>query len=635
MAGDVEGRTLTHMNVLTQHAAHMGRWRWLVWLGLVLFSWVVVYQLWVQAPRSYTLDLADRNRIQGAYPPEAAGSWLRGDTVVMLPHTYAASMQILEMRWQRFSLADAFPVTISQQVEDGMPTAVADLVPTTEMRRVHYLLRAPVVGGDTVRLLSATQQFRGDSRALGALVRDVSIRVLPFDGVTLFFYIVGFWAVIAALALWMSHGRWLGIVVWSMVVGLYAVVLWQELQSGFYQPYILFSPTGRIWVSAILVGLVLWRTYRPQIEVDPAAQRGRRFGLDVIRFLAVLCVVIAHAVPLLPTELSRDKDVFQWFVYLGSMGVDMFFSLSGYLIGRIILRLLDNIDQYAVVKRFWVRRWLRTLPAAYISALAIWFFAPPSSFFAYLQSILFLGTIDPHYIVGDMSFWWSLGAEEVFYVLFPLAVYWLCRRFAFAPIKAFMVSVSLFLVIPTVIRFVLQQILSLQAGGDLNFTIYARLDSMVYGLLVAWLYIRRHVWFERIATWGFTPGIGIMLFGYLLMVNLDRWYMFGIFMGHTFMTLGSALLIPAVERFPTLGWKPIDRFVSWAALISYSIYLYHIMIVNFIKRTTGSTLDYGDLLWRAVVYLCITGVVAWLSYRYVEEPILRWRDRRYPEIGRN
>jgi peptidoglycan/LPS O-acetylase OafA/YrhL len=111
--------------------------------------------------------------------------------------------------------------------------------------------------------------------------------------------------------------------------------------------------------------------------------------------------------------------------------------------------------------------------------------------------------------------------------------------------------------------------------------------------------------------------------------------MFGIFMGHTFMTLGSALLIPAVERFATLGWKPLDRFVSWAALISYSVYLYHIMIVNFIKRTTGSTLDYGDLAWRAVVYLCITGVVAWLSYRYIEEPVLRWRDRRYPEIGRS
>jgi peptidoglycan/LPS O-acetylase OafA/YrhL len=623
------------MNVLRENAPHAVRWRWLIWLGLVLFSWVVVYLLWAQAPRTYTLDLADRNRIQGAFPPEEAGSWLRGDTVVMLPHTYAASMQILEMRWQRFSLADAFPVTISQQVEDGVPTAVAELVPDTEVRRVHYLLRAAVFGGDTVRLLSQTQQFSGDSRSIGALVREVSIRVLPFDTTILLWYVAGFWVVTAALALWMSHGRWLGLVVWSMVVALYAVVLWQELQSGFYQPYILFSPAGRMWVSAVLVGLVLWRTYGPRAEVDPAAHHGRRFGLDVIRFLAVLCVVIAHAVPLLPAELSRDKDVFQWFVYLGSMGVDMFFSLSGYLIGRIILRLLDNIDQYAVVRRFWVRRWLRTLPAAYVSALAIWLFAPPSSFFAYLQSILFLGTIDPHYIVGDMSFWWSLGAEEVFYVLFPLSVYWLCRRFALAPIKAFMVSVSLFLVIPTVVRFVLQQILSLQAAGDLNFTIYARLDSMVYGLLVAWLYIRQRAWFERIATWGFTPGIGIMLFGYLLMVNLDRWYMFGIFMGHTFMTLGSALLIPAVERFATLGWKPLDRFVSWAALISYSVYLYHIMIVNFIKRTTGSTLDYGDLAWRAVVYLCITGVVAWLSYRYIEEPVLRWRDRRYPEIGRS
>lgn len=211
MTGDVEGRTLRHMNVLTQHAPQWGRWRWLVWLVMVLLSWVVIYQLWVQAPRSYTLDLADRTRIQGAYPPEAAGSWLRGDTVVMLPHTYAASLQILEMRWQRFSLAEAFPVTISQQVEDGQPTAVAELVPTTEVRRIHYLLKAPVVAGDTVRLLSSTQQFSGDTRFVGALVRDISIRVLPFETGTLILYIAGFWAVTAALALWMSHGRWLEI----------------------------------------------------------------------------------------------------------------------------------------------------------------------------------------------------------------------------------------------------------------------------------------------------------------------------------------------------------------------------------------------------------------------------------------
>ena len=467
-----------HMNVKVQHISQIKHWRWFAWVGLVLLSWGVVYALWVQAPRIYEMDLADRNRIAGAYPPEEAGSWLRGDTVLMLPQTYFASMQILEMRWQRFSLAEEFVVTVAQQDEDGVPQVVSELRPTLELRTMRYLLHAPMYGGDTVRLVSPVQQFAGDRREIGALIRDVSIQVLPFSNTVMVMYAGGFWLVCGTLALWMSRGRWMGLGVWSMVVALYAVVLWQELQSGFYQPYILFTPLGRIWLSLTLVALVLWRTYRPAAASEERAPHERRFGLDVIRFLAVLCVVIAHAVPLMPAELSRDKNVFQWFVYLGSMGVDMFFSLSGYLIGRIILRLLDNIDQYEVVKRFWMRRWLRTLPAAYMSALVIWVFAPPVSFFAYLQSILFLGTIDPHYIVGDMSFWWSLGAEEVFYVLFPLTVYWLCRRFAFAPIKAFIVSVSLFLMIPTVIRFVLQQILNLQAGGDLNFTIYARFDGV-------------------------------------------------------------------------------------------------------------------------------------------------------------
>jgi peptidoglycan/LPS O-acetylase OafA/YrhL len=635
MAGDVEGRTLTHMNVLTQNAAHMGRWRWLVWMSLVLACWVIMYTVWVQAPRMYEIDLADRNRIAGAYPPEEAGSWLRGDTVMMLPQTYFASMQVLEMRWRRHTFADAFSVTVTQQTATGMPQIISQLEPTMEWRTMRYLIQAPMYGGNTMRLVSSVQQFSGDRREIGALIQGVSVQALQVTNSTLLMYVSGFWMVCLALALWMSHGRWLGMAVWSLLMIFYVVVLLQELQTGFYQPFILFTPIGRIWLSVIFVVLVLMRSYWSTTDKQAQMEQGRRFGLDLIRFLAVLCVVVAHAVPLFPEIWRRDKEVFQWFVYLGSMGVDMFFSLSGYLIGRIILRLLDNIHQFEVVKRFWARRWLRTLPAAYVSALAIWLFAPPVSFWAYLQSILFLGTIDPHYLVGDMSFWWSLGAEEVFYFLFPLLVYWICRRFSYTPITSFIIAVSMFLVIPTIIRFVLQQILDLQAGGDLNFTIYARLDSMVYGLMVAWLYVRRHVWFERVASWGFTPGLGMMLLGYLLLVNLNRWYMFGIFMAHTFMTLGSALLIPAVERLRTMGWRPLDRFVSWGALISYSIYLYHTIIVSFLKRTTGDSYNATDLVWRFGIYLCITGFVSWLSFRYVEEPILRWRDRRYPEIGRN
>jgi len=597
---------------------------------------VVMCLFWVQAPRIYTLDLANPNHIVGAYSPEPAGSWLRGDSLLMLPQTYFASMQILEMRWQRYSAAEEFTVTISQQTNNAVSTASSQLVPTPELRTMRYLLRAPITGGEMVRFVSPVQQFGGDKRAIGAMIRDVTVQVLPYGLVSFGIYVLSFWSVCVALAVWLRRSGWMGMGVWGMVVTLYCTVLWQELQSGFYQPYILFSPVGRMWFCGMLFGLVLWRALRPNVTSDAQPDQGRRLGLDVIRFFAITSVVIAHGVGLLPTELNRDQKILRLFISHGLWGVDMFFSLSGYLIGRIILRILESLNQYEVVRRFWMRRWLRTLPVAYISAAIIWMIVPPNSVMDYVQSILFLSAINPNNVIQEMGFWWSLGIEEVFYFLFPLVIYWLCRRYKMTPTQAFITAVVVFLVVPTLVRFTLQQILSPRAANNLNVSIYARLDSMVYGLMIAWMYIWRRSWFERVASWGFAPGIGIMLVGYLLTAGLDRWYMFGIFMGHTFMVCGSALLIPAMERVMTLGWKPLDRFVSWVALISYSMYLYHIMIYTVIKREFGSMPIFGELTWVGLfgVYLCVTGIVSWLSYRYVEAPILRWRDRHYPEIGR-
>lgn len=620
----------------TSCCSRVFHWEYYAWIVGLVLSIVALCGLWVQAPRVYSLNLADTSKLQGAYAPEQAGSWLRGDSVLVLPQTYFASQQILTMQIQRFSVANTFEVTLSQQSANHDSTAVSSIIPTIELRTIQYLLNAPMTGGEMVRLQSPVQQFAGDKRQIGALIRDVSVRVVAIDNVMFAVYVLSFWSVCLGFALWLWRGRWLGLLVWILLMVLYGVVWYQEVQGGFYNPYILLSPSQRLLLSVLLVGLACYRTYAPLATVDTDVSHKRRFGLDMLRFWAVLFVVISHGVGLLPHEFTRNDNITQGFIAMGGLGVDLFFALSGYLIGRIILRLLENIDQFEVVKRFWVRRWLRTLPAAYISALVVWFIVPPDSFFAYLQSILFLGAVNPYNVVQEMGFWWSLGVEEVFYFLFPLVVYALCKKCSLAPTTSFVVSVLLFLIVPMVTRLGLQMVFSAKAAYYLNVAIYARLDSMVYGLGVAWMYVRQRRWFDVLATWGMAPGIGLIVLGYLLTADLNRWYMFGIFMGHTFIIIGAALIIPALERFSSVGWKYLDHVISWVALISYSVYLYHFMLYEWIKKELVGVSFLGNVSWTWYfgIYLCATLLISWLSYRYVEAPMLQWRDRRYPDIGR-
>jgi peptidoglycan/LPS O-acetylase OafA/YrhL len=88
-----------------------------------------------------------------------------------------------------------------------------------------------------------------------------------------------------------------------------------------------------------------------------------------------------------------------------------------------------------------MRRWLRTLPAAYVSAVMMWVIAPPLKVREYLASIFFVGTINPYHISSEIPFWWSLGAEEVFYVLFPFIIYLFIKKLP--QYRAFAVTIAL------------------------------------------------------------------------------------------------------------------------------------------------------------------------------------------------
>jgi peptidoglycan/LPS O-acetylase OafA/YrhL len=131
--------------------------------------------------------------------------------------------------------------------------------------------------------------------------------------------------------------------------------------------------------------------------------------LDYLRSLAILMVLLSHSV------LSYGPNYWIFPFQTGGVGVDLFFVLSGWLIGNQLFKELSR-NKTIDLKRFWLRRWLRTLPAYYaVLCFSIIYlsltsdtFEVPFSYFIFIQNYQFPLTF--------FTISWSLCVEEQFYL---------------------------------------------------------------------------------------------------------------------------------------------------------------------------------------------------------------------------
>ena len=154
-------------------------------------------------------------------------------------------------------------------------------------------------------------------------------------------------------------------------------------------------------------------------------------GLDLLRALAIAWVMLFHS--FLVGGLGPD---FAWLSRYGWMGVDIFFVLSGYLIGRQVLGPLARGERLDFA-RFYARRAYRILPA-FAVVLAIYLLWPggreAKGLAPWWQFATFTLNFTIDYSANQaFSHAWSLCVEEHFYLLFPalawvLAVRWPSAR---------------------------------------------------------------------------------------------------------------------------------------------------------------------------------------------------------------
>jgi len=357
----------------------------------------------------------------------------------------------------------------------------------------------------------------------------------------------------------------------------------------------------------------------------------RIFGLDLLRFFAIFFVMNRHANDLiLPFANKKFLKAFEL------DGVTLFFVLSGFLIGRILIKIYFKKERltWRDLKNFWARRWLRTIPPYFLvlTLLIIMKLTQGNSFD--LMYLKFYGFVQnlwyPHpNFFGEA---YSLSVEEWFYFVFPLLLFVLSISFKQRSKPAFLFVVGVFIVISLAFRTYLT--LKAEQIGIPVFSVYkyhiqkvvvTRFDSLMLGVLAAYLFRFYPKNWNNNKVIYFCIGL-ICLLTYKLFPWVKFGTLKGIF-GLSFLSIGVALLLPQLNSMRT-GKSKLAKFVVIISVISYAMYLINLTLRQVI-------IDYLPSGFAAAAYFkyflfwIFTIVASFIFYRIIEYPILAFRDKLF------
>ena len=351
-------------------------------------------------------------------------------------------------------------------------------------------------------------------------------------------------------------------------------------------------------------------------------------GLDLLRALAIVWVMCFHSF------LVGGLNVhFAWFQRFGWMGVDLFFVLSGFLIGSQVLSPLARGEPFSF-RYFYIRRAFRILPAFWV-VLALylsfnWFRESPGLESWWKFATFTLNVLIDYNQNQAFSHAWSLCIEEHFYLLFPLLAWLLVRRLStrsFAILILICVSTGIALragvwlhddaIAPNRNWFI----------EDIYFPTWNRLDGLLAGVALAALKtFRRSVWdgLARHSNLILVTGLALLSCSFWLFA--DRTGLLANSLGWPVLALGFALLVFAgAQRSGWLGYFALPG-AAWLATISYSLYLIHKSVYHMVVAHFAEALD-GHGLLAFASYAGASVIGATILYYLVERPGLRLRSR--------
>ena len=342
-------------------------------------------------------------------------------------------------------------------------------------------------------------------------------------------------------------------------------------------------------------------------------------NIELLRAVAVLAVVLFHS-----DFTVSGQPIFSY----GYLGVDVFFVVSGFLITKAMLGSTGN--QLVATAKFLLKRYLRVAPALYVTLLVayvpIWYLAAPSQMLAvgetYRAIIKFTANM---YFSNQDEYWnglasfnpllhsWSLAIEAQFYVF--LALCSLIPKF-----KKFFVHLACGFLLISGADFVFNYD---PLERDLFYLFQFRLWEFAVGCL-AFVYWSNHSGRDiRRLEWVSGGALVFLLYALFLGTSFDFEPL-----NTLIVVILTAVVCGVQNGNPPFSQHSYFRFITYLALISYSLYLWHWPLLNLLRYLDQQiAIPVGTLFLAKLMAIFCSVVLAHISYSYVETP-LRYRGDR-------
>jgi peptidoglycan/LPS O-acetylase OafA/YrhL len=329
--------------------------------------------------------------------------------------------------------------------------------------------------------------------------------------------------------------------------------------------------------------------------------------LDALRAFAVLAVLLQHTITM-PAPLN-----------FGRAGVRLFYVLSGFLITRILLqaraRSVGKNDAFHALRAFYSRRVLRIFPLYYLVLAAAFMLAVPRfgeycwSLVTYTSNLQVAAT--GNFQEQPFGHFWSLAVEEQFYVLWPVLMLFLPRRWLLPTIVA------------TILIGPLSRLLLLHIGRGVAYEVMTTscLDTLGAGALLAFLREDGNLppsAMRRIGNWWLGAGIVILALIALPALALRAYTPAKVLLDTAYLSIFAWLVARAADGFS--GW--IKRLLELKPLvylgtISYGVYVYHYFVPVVSEGLSPSHNGMNLFLYVTLVTIAVA-TVSWFLF---EKPL--------------
>lgn len=363
-------------------------------------------------------------------------------------------------------------------------------------------------------------------------------------------------------------------------------------------------------------------------------------SLDILRGFAALSVVVYHVIELFDWKAFPTQGGWLWF-RIGWMGVDLFFVISGFVIGLSAFAEIERSGASGFRAPFLRRRLARIVPLHYLTCLVFAVFVVPEILFHpnllpnLLTHALFLHNLFPAFQGAINGSNWSLGAEMQFYVLVLLIGPWLRRE------RWYVIFFTL-LSVAWGWRFVSASVPVWHPEATSNAVFFlstqlpGMLDEFGIGLLIA-----RLVHSEWGARWlkqgAQRPWLSVLFAAVLFWLVLHLfWQHAGTYWQtpwvvttfRTFLALAFAAIVLAACCLNSRWWIILSTPLRYLGDISYGIYLWHLPVIVTLKR-----FDWLGPERALPLVLALTLLLASLSWHFFERPLIARYGKSFPKAG--